>query len=467
MLLYLFCERTVVKFDSLFLRKSTQCDPGGEVVFNVETTSSKSVQYLYFFDLIDSDVVKYGAANKYEPADSEAWTTLTQEQKALPITNTGEINVLVIPSESHTLLARGGSTSTVNCPQGTIFTSKNYFSLSENMDFLTRFPSTICVLFMQSDGKAAIKNTLGSSSLYYFYRTSSSALSTREIRNSATTTLTAGNSPIYLKMKITSSSKNLDFNIIESSISLPEYLFSDTDVVNEYVTYPFPDRAKTPLPTPTQSPSASPSMSPLPTRSRSPARTASPTPERSPTQSPSPTLMPTQSILPTLSATPYVPTPESTPNIPETTSQTQISNETEESQNTEPSDTKENTEATPHVEPQISNSDITSNTPRATWNGLWADHPYVIIRGNDIPQIQEYHPPIPTKYKRKSLPQPANAIFVSIGVVCCVVLVFKIVIDFIDYKYIHTDQFDEASCTNNDDDTSWMYSSAYVYTETD
>ena len=79
-------------------------------------------------------------------------------------------------------------------------------------------------------------------------------------------------------------------------------------------------------------------------------------------------------------------------------------------------------------EPSISQqTSISQRTPEPTWNGRWADPPNEIIRGEDIPEIRETHPPIRTKYQKTPVSKKASAINISLGtIVVIIVLMFSV-----------------------------------------
>ncbi|EAY18932.1 hypothetical protein TVAG_146750 [Trichomonas vaginalis G3] len=76
-------------------------------------------------------------------------------------------------------------------------------------------------------------------------------------------------------------------------------------------------------------------------------------------------------------------------------------------------------------------------TPEATWDGQYDDPPNVIIRGDDIPEIHETHPPIQTNFIKTDVPKKTTYVNVSVGTILIVVVVTLTVVNVVrSYKRI-------------------------------
>lgn len=82
---------------------------------------------------------------------------------------------------------------------------------------------------------------------------------------------------------------------------------------------------------------------------------------------------------------------------------------------------------------ESSESNIAARTPNftpfPTWNGLYADPPGVIIRGDDIPEIRETHPPIPTDFILPEVPKATKIATISTGTILIIVIVILTILN--------------------------------------
>ncbi|EAY06910.1 serine/threonine-protein kinase C, putative [Trichomonas vaginalis G3] len=157
-----------------------------------------------------------------------------------------------------------------------------------------------------------------------------------------------------------------------------------------------PEPENTPTEVPTPSPATPTPATPTP---------ATPTPATPTPATPTPAT-PTPATPTPATPTPATPTPATpTPATPTPATPTPATH----------------TPATPNPEtpiPETPNNpqkspDTYSPTPDATWDGEYDDPPNVLIRGNDIPQIFDSHPPIQTNYVKT--PPPKEVVVISIS----------------------------------------------------
>lgn len=125
------------------------------------------------------------------------------------------------------------------------------------------------------------------------------------------------------------------------------------------------------------------------------------------------------------------PTTESTPEPPPTTESTPEPPPppTTESTPAPPATTEPTLEPPKPSSPTVQIQSTPEDTPDATWEGDWDDPPGVIIRGNDIPEIQETHPPIQTNYIKTEVPKVTKFINVSCGTGVIVAIVILTVLN--------------------------------------
>ena len=75
------------------------------------------------------------------------------------------------------------------------------------------------------------------------------------------------------------------------------------------------------------------------------------------------------------------------------------------------------------------NPTIITATPEPTWDGQWADEG--IIRGDDIPEIKETHPPLQTEYVRTPIPVVTTVTSISIGVIFAIIVIVISIVNFV------------------------------------
>lgn len=73
---------------------------------------------------------------------------------------------------------------------------------------------------------------------------------------------------------------------------------------------------------------------------------------------------------------------------------------------------------------------VTAKPKSLPWDGEWDDPPNVIIRGNDIPQILETHPPLQTEYVKTEYPKVRVVATISTGTIIAIVVIVFTVINF-------------------------------------
>ena len=133
---------------------------------------------------------------------------------------------------------------------------------------------------------------------------------------------------------------------------------------------------------------------------------------------------------PTESTAEPPPTTEFTPEPPPTTESTpEPPPPTTESTPAPPATTEPTPEPPKSSSPTVQIQSTPEDTPDATWEGDWDDPPGVIIRGNDIPEIQETHPPIQTNYIKTEVPKVTKFINVSCGTGVIVAIVILTVLN--------------------------------------
>ncbi|EAY04519.1 hypothetical protein TVAG_453370 [Trichomonas vaginalis G3] len=93
-------------------------------------------------------------------------------------------------------------------------------------------------------------------------------------------------------------------------------------------------------------------------------------------------------------------------------------------------------------------------TPDETWDGGWNDPPNVIVRGNDVPEIHETHPPIQTKYIKTNVPKVTKIINVTAGTGVIVVVVVLTVINIV--RTFHRIKSHKVSAVGSNSDFSDM-----------
>lgn len=104
-------------------------------------------------------------------------------------------------------------------------------------------------------------------------------------------------------------------------------------------------------------------------------------------------------------------------------------------------------------------------TPDQTWDGKWLDPTNVIIRGEEIPEIQETYPPLQTKYIKTAVPKAKKIVTFTTGTAAIIgVVILTIINGFRTYKKLHSNE-NEYECSESE----WDMSSSFYfdsYTET-
>ncbi|EAY00731.1 hypothetical protein TVAG_085650 [Trichomonas vaginalis G3] len=438
-----------IEVNSQYLLQNITATPGEEYRLSYPSRTVQTMYWMVFYDLSDQDTLKYMPRRDYSNDwDDPYWITATRENLedifhlGIPMTFTFKVgSVKEVP-------CRGGYTPYRNCDSGTFVTSVTQFSMEGLMEeYNIESAEHFCVIFVHKSG--SFTQEVPSENRYDV--TARDAKSGLRSSNSFFKGYTseAGYTSIFLIFNLTSENpiSSFDFTFTDAVTIFGTHTYRDLDDINNLPPTPAPSPEPTPqTPAPTDPTPAPTDPTPEPTP-QTPAPT-DPTPEPTP-RTPEPTPQ---------TPAPTDPTPEPTPRTPEPTQEQPIINPTPQTPEptTEPPvvSTTTGTE-TPTPIPGVPDP----TTPLPTWDGEWEEEPNVIVRGDDIPEIAETHPPIQTNYIKTEVSKVQTVVTISSGTVIVSVVVVLTVVNIVrSYKKVK----DIVHDVNNSDVEDFSFSESYT-----